>query len=40
MFMTFELDGEIPPGVLSEFETSSCAALNQCDMTPVLMALV
>jgi hypothetical protein len=32
MFMTFELDGEIPPGVLSEFETSSCAPLNQCDM--------
>jgi len=31
MFMTFELDGEIPPGVLSEFETSSCAPLNQCD---------
>ena len=30
-FMTFELDGENPPGVLSEVETSSCAPLNQCD---------
>jgi len=30
--MTFELDGEIPPGVLSEVETSSCAPLHQCDM--------
>ena len=30
--MTFELDGENPPGVLSEVETSSCAPLNQCDM--------
>ena len=29
--MTFELDGEYPPGVLSEVETSSCAPLNQCD---------
>jgi len=26
--MTFELDGENPPGVLSEVETSSCAPLN------------
>jgi len=32
MFMTFKLDGEILPGVLSEFETSSCAPLNQFDM--------
>jgi hypothetical protein len=32
MFMTFELDGEVPPGVLSEFETSSCAPLNHCGM--------
>jgi len=31
VFVTFELDGEIPPGVLSEVETSSCAPLNQCD---------
>jgi len=30
--MTFDLDGENPPGVLSEVETSSCAPLNQCDM--------
>ena len=30
--MSFELDGENPPGVLSEVETSSCAPLNQCDM--------
>jgi len=29
--MTFELDGENPPGVLSEVETSSYAPLNQCD---------
>jgi len=29
--MTFELDGENPPGVLSEVETRSCAPLNQCD---------
>ena len=31
MILTFELDGKNPPGVLSEVETSSCAALNQCD---------
>ena len=31
MFMMFDLDGENPPGVLSEVETSSCAPLNQCD---------
>jgi len=30
--MTFKLDGENPPGVPSEVETSSCAPLNQCDM--------
>ena len=30
--MTFELDGENPPGVVSEIETSSCAPVNQCDM--------
>jgi len=30
--MYFELDGENPPGVLSEVETCSCAPLNQCDM--------
>jgi hypothetical protein len=29
--MIFELDREIPPGVLLEVETSSCAPLNQCD---------
>jgi len=29
--MIFELDREIPLGVLSEVETSSFAALNQCD---------
>jgi len=29
--MIFELDREMPPGVLSEVETSSCAPLNQCD---------
>jgi len=28
--MTFELDGENAPGVLSEVETSSSAPLNQC----------
>jgi len=28
--MTFELDGENPPGVLSEVETCRCAPLNQC----------
>ena len=32
VFMYFELDGENPPGVLSEVETCSCAPLNQCDM--------
>ncbi len=30
--MTFELDGENPPGVLSEVKTCRCAPLNQCDM--------
>jgi len=30
--MTFELDGENPPGVLSEVETFRCAPLNQCEM--------
>jgi hypothetical protein len=30
-FMTFELDRESPPVVLSEVETRSCAPLNQCD---------
>ena len=30
--LTFELDGENPPGVLSEVETCRCAPLNQCDM--------
>jgi len=30
--MTFELDGEYPPGVLSEVETCRCAPLNWCDM--------
>jgi len=29
--MIFELDREIPPGVLSEVETSSFAPLYQCD---------
>jgi len=29
--MTFELDGENPPGVLSEVKTCRCAPLNQCD---------
>jgi len=29
--MTFELDRENPPGVLSEVEASSCAPLHQCD---------
>jgi len=32
VFITFKLDGENLPGVLSEVETSSCAPLNQCDM--------
>jgi len=31
VFMTFKLDGENPPGVLSEAETNSCASLNRCD---------
>ena len=30
--MAFELDGENPPGVVSEIETSSCEPVNQCDM--------
>jgi len=30
--MTFELDGENPPGVLSEVKTCRCALLNQHDM--------
>jgi len=30
--MTFELDGENPPGVLSEVKTCRCALLNQNDM--------
>ena len=29
--MTFELDGENPPGVLSEVTTCRCAPFNQCD---------
>jgi len=29
--MTFELDGENPPGVLSEVKTCICALLNQHD---------
>jgi hypothetical protein len=29
--MTFELNGENPPVVLSEVATCSCAPLNQCD---------
>ena len=29
--MTFELDRENPPDVLSEAETCRCAPLNQCD---------
>ncbi len=29
--MTFELDRENPPGVLSEVKTCICAPLNQCD---------
>jgi len=29
--MTFGLDGESPPGVLSEIATCRCAPLNQCD---------
>jgi len=31
-FMSFELDGEYPPGVLLEVETCRCAPLNRCDM--------
>ena len=30
--MTFELDGENPPGVLSEAETCRRAPLYQCDV--------
>ena len=30
--MTFELDGENPPDVLSEVKTCRCALLNQRDM--------
>jgi len=29
--MTFKLDGENPPGVLSEVEISSWTPLNHCD---------
>ena len=29
--MISELDGENPPGVISEVEASSCARLHQCD---------
>ena len=29
--MSFELDGENPPGVLSEVVTCRCAPFNQCD---------
>ena len=32
MFMTFDLDGENPPGVFSEDKTCTCAPLNRCDM--------
>jgi len=43
--MTFKLDGENPPGILSEVEICRCAPLNQCDTkswspTRILMALV
>ena len=31
--MTFELDGENPPGVLSEVETCRYELFNQCDTT-------
>jgi len=31
--MTFELDGENPPGVVSEVKTCRCALLNQHDKT-------
>ena len=30
--MTFNLDGENAPGVLSEVKSCTCAPLNQCDM--------
>ncbi len=30
--LTFELDGENPPGVLSEVESCGCAPLYRCDM--------
>jgi len=30
--MTFELDGENPPGVLLEVKTCRCALLNQSDI--------
>jgi len=30
--MIFKLDGENPPGVLSEVKTCRCAPLNQCVM--------
>ena len=30
--MSFELDGENPPAVLSEVTICRCAPLNQCDM--------
>jgi len=30
--MAFELDGENPPGVLSEVKACRYAPLNQCDM--------
>ena len=29
--MALELDGENPPGVLSEVATCTCAPFNQCD---------
>jgi len=29
--MTFKLDEENPPGILSEVEACRCAPLNQCD---------
>jgi len=31
-FMTFELDEENPPGVLSEVATCTCPPFNQCEM--------
>ena len=30
-FTALELDGENPPGVLSEVTTCTCAPFNQCD---------